>query len=69
MDGNSTGYVGPTRSASFPTEVTDVLTWFAADGLPVAVLAPRYAQMENRVSLLSSMAEGTGVDPDSRLVT
>ena len=26
---NPTGYVGPTRSASFPTEVNDVLTWFA----------------------------------------
>ena len=41
----------------------------AAHGLPVAVFAPRHAQMENRVSLLSALAEGTGVDPDSRPVT
>ena len=25
-DGNPTGYVGPTRSASFPTEVNNVVT-------------------------------------------
>lgn len=27
-DGHPTGSVGPTRSASFPTEVKNVLTWF-----------------------------------------
>src|SRR5687768_14720062 len=27
---NPIGYIGPTRSASFPTEVNDVLTWFAS---------------------------------------
>src|SRR5262245_14803747 len=29
---NLAGYIGPTRSASFPTEVNNALTWFVPSG-------------------------------------